>query len=207
MLRHAGPAVIEGSLVPFALFAVSVRVVGLMAALLVALGWSLAALGRRVWRGHRVSGVLLLGTLTLICRTLLTVASGNMAIYFVPPLVTTLALAGAFAVSVPLGRPLSHHLAKDLWPIGDGVLGDPAAGRVFRRLCWFWAIVNLAKLGANLWLLNLLSASAYAVAKGGVSLTLIGGGLVVSYLWLRDPLGRFHAARPCGMCLLPVRST
>lgn len=181
---------------PFVLFAVTVRLAGVMAALLVALGWSLAAMTRRVWRGHRVSGILLLGTITLVARTAFAVASGNLTVYFLPPLITTLALAAAFALSVPFGKPLSWRLANDLWPLPAHALGDPTAGPVFRRLCWVWAGVNVSKAGLNLWLLATLPVATYAIAKGVLSLTLMGGGIAVSYLWLRRALASLPALAP-----------
>ncbi len=188
MVRHAWPHVLEGSIVPFVLFALTVRLAGIMAALLVALGWSVAALARRLWRGQRVSGILLLSTLTLSTRTLFALLSGNVTVYFLPPLITTLALAGAFALSVPLGRPLSWRLANDLWPLPAHAQLDPIVGPVFRRLCWVWAGVNVAKAGINLWLLATLAIAPYALAKGVVSLTLMGGAVTFSYLWLRRAL-------------------
>ncbi|MBI5088845.1 MAG: DUF3159 domain-containing protein [Actinobacteria bacterium] len=185
MARHAWPHVVEGSLAPFVLFAVTIRLASLTTALLVALAWSFAAMGRRMVSGRRISGILILSTLTLSARTVFAVVSGNLDLYFVPPLVTTVALAIAFACSVPLGRPLSWRLANDLWPMPPHALTDPSSGRVFRRLCWMWAGVNVSKAVLNIWLLATLPLASYAVAKGIVSFALMGTGLTVSYLWLR----------------------
>lgn len=188
MARHAWPHVLEGSLAPFVLFAVTIRLASLTAALIVALTWSFAAMGRRLLSGRRISGLLILSTLALSARTVFALVSGNLSLYFVPPLVTTLALAIAFAGSVPLGRPLTWRLANDLFPLPPHALTDATAGPVFRRLCWMWAGVNVSKAALNIWLIATLPIASYAVAKGIVSFVLMGAGLVVSYAWLRRAL-------------------
>ena len=132
----------------------------------------------------------------MTARTLFALVSGNLTVYFLPPLITTLALAGAFVVSVPFGKPLSWRLANDLWPLPEHALGDPTAGPVFRRLCWVWAGVNVSKAGLNLWLLATLPVATYAIAKGVLSLTLMGGGVAVSYLWLRRALATLPVLAP-----------
>ncbi len=179
---------LEGSLAPFVLFAITIRIAGLMTALVVALGWSFGALARRLLRRQRVSGILILSTLTLTARTVFALVSGNLGSYFIPPLITTMALAVAFAASIPLGRPLSWRLANDLWPLPAHALTDPIAGPVFRQLCWMWAGVNVSKAALNIWLLATLPIASYAIAKGLVSFLLMGSGIAVSYIWLRKAL-------------------
>lgn len=179
---------LEGSLAPFVLFAITIRIASLMTALVVALGWSFGAMARRMLRGQRISGILILSTLTLTARTVFALVSGNVGWYFLPPLITTLALAGAFAASIPLGRPLSWRLANDLWPLPAHALTDPVAGPVFRHLCWMWAGVNVSKAALNIWLLATLPIASYAIAKGLVSFLLMGSGIAVSYIWLRKAM-------------------
>jgi Protein of unknown function (DUF3159) len=185
LVRHAWPHVLEGSLAPFVLFAIAIRLTGLMTALVVALGWSVAALVRRLVTGKRVSGLLILSTLTLSARTVFALVSGNLSLYFLPPLVTTALLAGAFIISVPLGRPLTWRLANDLFPLPAHAIDDPVAGQAFRRMCWMWAGVNVSKVGINLWLLASLPVASYAIAKGLVSFMLMGGAIAISFVWVR----------------------
>ena len=68
-LRHAMPVVFEGVIAPIAIFYVALVIAGFRGALLAALGWSVAALLRRIARGDRVSTVLFLDVLLLTLRT------------------------------------------------------------------------------------------------------------------------------------------
>jgi hypothetical protein len=194
VVRHSWPHVIEGSVVPFAVFAVVVRTTGALPAVLAAFGWSVLALVRRLWRRHRVSGILILGTITLAVRTLVAVTSGNLALYFIPPLLTSLAVAVAFVVSASCGRPLSWRLANDLHPLPPHALHDPGAGPVFARLCWLWGGIYASKAIVNLWLYHALSLESFAMARGPVSFLLIGGGIALSYRWVRQALHNLPAA-------------
>src|SRR4029077_15639865 len=71
LARHALPNVVEGSLIPVALFLVMLHFLGLWGAMIVGLGWSYTAVLRRVVARKRVPGIMILGAVTLSARSAL----------------------------------------------------------------------------------------------------------------------------------------
>jgi hypothetical protein len=110
LARHAIPHLIEATLIPLALFYGFLWIVGVWGALFAALGWSYAAILRRVVLRQSIPGLLVLGALGLTARTAVAFASGSVFIYFLQPTLTTVVIAGAFLLSVPAGP------SRSAWP-------------------------------------------------------------------------------------------
>lgn len=163
--RQALPHVIEGSLLPALLFYVGLRLVGVTAAILIALTYAYAALAGRKVRSGEVPGMLAISAVMLTGRTVLALLTGSAFLYFLQPTLGGVLLAGAFAVSVPLGRPLIERLARDLVPIPAGVDDAPWLSSYFRTLSYVWAAANLANAGFSLWLLTTRSLDAFVLGR------------------------------------------
>lgn len=207
MARTAWPNVVEATLVPLVLFYATLVLVGPWTALLVALGWDYAALLRRLLSGRRVPGLLVLGTVTLTVRTGVAFASGSLWLYFFQPVLGTVAVAGAFALSSRTARPLAGRLAADFWPQAHDMAGRPDMERFFRRLSVLWAVVYSANAAVTVWLLSTRSLSTYLVAKHAVSLGLTLPALVVSVVAFRRLMvrhGLAHDHRPSPSALEPA---
>jgi hypothetical protein len=189
------PRVIEATLIPLALFYAALWSLGPWAGLLAALAWSYAALLRRLVIGQRVSGLLALGVVGLTARTAVAFATRSLFIYFLQPTVTTVAVAGAFLLSVPAGRPLAQRLATDFFPLDPEVLGRRCVQRVFARITLLWAFVNLANAGVTVWLLLSRPIADYLALKTVASAMFLLGGVALSSLWFRATLRR-HDAGP-----------
>jgi uncharacterized membrane protein len=183
--RHAGPRLMEATVVPLVLFYAGMATVGVFGALLVALAWSYAALLRRLVRGERLPGMLLLGTLGLTARTAISFASGSVFLYFLQPTLGTVAVAAAFLLSVPAGRPLAERLAADICPLPPDVVSSAPVRTFFARVSVLWALVYLVNAGVTLWLLLSQPLGVYLVATKVMSLVLSGSALVVSVVWFR----------------------
>src|SRR3954462_13081953 len=143
MARHALPHLIEATIVPLILFYAFLWTAGVWGALVAALVWSYMAIIRRAVTGQRITGVLVLGTLGITARTIAAFASGSTFIYFLQPSLTTVAIAGAFLLSVPAGRPLAERLAHDFVPLDPAIMRLPSVKKVFVRITLLWAFVNL----------------------------------------------------------------
>jgi hypothetical protein len=185
LASHAGPHLIEATFVPLAIFYCSLWAMGVWGALGTALAWSYGVLGLRLLRRERVPGILLLGVAGLTIRTIISVASGSVFIYFLQPTLGTVLVAGAFLLSVPAGRPLAERLAADFVPIAPDLLARPYMRRFFVRISLLWAFVNLANAAVTVWLLVSQPLATYVLAKSVVSLTATGTAIVVSTLWFR----------------------
>ncbi len=196
LARHAVPHVIEGTVVPLALFLLMLHFVGVWGAVLVGLGWTYVAVGRRLVTGQRVPGILLLAAVTITARTAVAVASGSVVVYFLQPTLGTALVAAAFLLSVPLGRPLAERLARDFCPIPSGVLAQTPVRQFFLRITLLWAFTQLANASLTLWLLFSQSLATFLVAKTLVSWGLTGGAIVVSTIWFRRSMTRHGILAP-----------
>jgi hypothetical protein len=190
LARHAAPHVVEGTVIPLALFLLTLRFVGVWGAVLIGLGWTYAAVGRRLVMGQRVPGILLLTAVTLTARTAVAMVSGSVVVYFLQPTLGTALVAAAFLLSVPLGRPLAERLARDFCPIPSGVLAHAPVRRFFLQITLLWAFTQLANATVTLWLLLSQSLATFLVAKTLVSWGLTGSAILVSTLWFRRSMRR-----------------
>jgi Protein of unknown function (DUF3159) len=147
------PYLVEASLIPMLLFYGFLITLDLRWAFVAALGWSYTAVARRIVGRRPVPALLLFACLGITLRTLIYLCSGNAFVYFVQPILRTLATAAMFAVSVVIGRPLIARFAADFCPLSAEVQGRPAVVRLFQRLTYLWAGVNLAAALVSLTLL------------------------------------------------------
>jgi hypothetical protein len=190
LARHAVPRVIEGTVVPLLLFLVTLRLLGVWGAMAVGLGWGYGLIGLRLLLGRRVPGVLVIGTATLTVRSIVAALSGSTFIYFLQPTLGTAAVAAAFLLSVPLGRPLAARLADDFCPIPADFRANAHVRHFFRQITLLWAFTQAINVGITLWLLFTQSIGTYVVAKSATSACLTVSAIIVSTLWFRHSMAR-----------------
>ncbi|HEY1281100.1 MAG TPA: VC0807 family protein [Acidimicrobiales bacterium] len=188
--RHAGRHVVEASLIPLALFYLTLTFVGSTAALLTALAWSYLALGRRLVTGQRLPGLLLLGAFGLTARTLVALGTGSLFLYFLQPTLTSAVVACLFLASLLTASPMALRLAADVCPLPGDVLALPVVRQYFVRLTVLWAGVQLASAGLTITLLMSQPVGTYVWAKQVTSLGLTGTAIAVSVLWFKQSMRR-----------------
>lgn len=190
VLRHALPNVVEGKLVPIVLFLGLLQLVGVTAALVGALAWSVLALGRRYLLRKRVPGLLLFTTITLGARTLAALLTGSLIVYFLQPTITTALVGAAFVVSVLLGRPLAERLVLDFVPIDDQARAHPALQRFFRQVTLWWAFTSAVNFAITLWLLLSRSPTTFVVVKSFLGPATTTVTFAVAFVWFRALMAR-----------------
>ena len=203
--RRMVPYLIEATLIPMALFYVFFITLELKWAIVAALIWTYAAMGRRMLTGRPIPGLLVLATLGISVRTIIYVLSGNDFVYFFQPIMRTVATAAAFALSVPIGRPLVARFAADFCPLSPDVQERPAVVQLFRRLTYLWAVVNGVAAAATLTLLltvpvavfvGTAAVSTWIITCSGVVLTVSDSVRTARSEGLHtavSPNGRLHA--------------
>jgi hypothetical protein len=190
LASHAGPHLIEATFVPLAIFYCSLWAMGVWGALGTALAWSYGVLGLRLLRRERVPGILLLGVAGLTIRTIISVASGSVFIYFLQPTLGTVVVAGTFLFSAALRRPLAERLAGDFCPLPLEFIRQPAVRRFFTQISLLWGLVYVANAGVTLWVLITQPLSTYLWAKTLISIGLTGTGVIVSVMWFQRTMRR-----------------
>jgi hypothetical protein len=190
LVRRGAPSLLEGSLVPYVVLAAALRIAGFRTAVVVTLACTLGIATFRWLSGRRVPGILVLSILALAARTVFAVVTGDAVVYFLQPVLATLLVAGAFAGSAILGRPLAWRLANDFVAIPERALADAHLGDFFRRLSFAWACVHLTKATITVWLLWSVSLADFVVLKGVLSIGLMGSAILGSVLWFQRVVSR-----------------
>ena len=210
LARHALPHIVEATVIPLGIFYLSLWLIGVWGALLAAIAWSYGAVACRLITRRRVPGVLLLGAMALTVRSIIAFGSGSVFVYFLQPTLGTIAVAAAFLLSVPAGRPLAERLAADFCPLPQSLLANPAMRRFFMRISLLWALTNMLNAAVTIWLLVSQDLAIYLLAKTFVSWTLTGSAIVISTVWFKRSMRRIGVLRgrraivTCALAVRPV---
>lgn len=181
--RRSLPHLLEATLIPAVLFWVALNTLGAGAAMIAVFLWTTGAIVRRVVRGHRIPGVLILATIGLMVRTLVGILTGSTFMYFMQPIATTVVLAGVFLGSVLIGRPLVATLAADFCPIDADLSSRPGVMQLFSGLTILWAAVHLANAAATFGLLVSLPTATFVALKTGACLAITFTGVLLTITW------------------------
>ena len=190
IVRHALPSFVVGKIIPVVLFLGFLRWSGTAAALIAALGWSLAVIAQRVATRQRVPGLVLVSTLGLIAKTIVALATGSLTVYFLQPTVSTALVGIAFAISVQRGQPLAERLAHDFCPFEPDTADHPLLVLFFDRLSRLWAVTSLVNAAVTLWLLLTQSVTTFVVIKSFMGPSFTAATLAIGAIWFRFRLRR-----------------
>ena len=190
LARHALPNLVHGTLIPLAIFLVTLRVLGIWGAILVGLVWSYTGIIVRLVARRRIPGVLVISAVTLTARTAVAFGTGSTFVYFLQPTIGTALVAVAFLVSVPLGCPLAQRLAVDFCPLPPELLANPHVRRIFLRISTLWALVGFVNVTIALWLLLSQPVATFVVARTVVSATLTVSAIIGSTVWFTRSMKR-----------------
>ena len=185
LLRKSLPAIVESTLIPLAIFYVALWAVGMWGALIAALVWAYVALLRRLVRGERLPGLVILGALALTFRTALSMFTGSVIIYFLQPSLGTALVGLVFLLSMASTRPFIERLARDFLPMPSAFFADPSVKAFFKRISPIWAMAMLANAALTTWMLFSIPISLFLVARTVVSAAIIASVVVYSALALR----------------------
>ena len=175
------PYLIEATIIPTALFYVVLLTTSeLRWALLAALGWSFTAVARRVVSSRQVPGLLVLATLGISVRTIIYLLSSSSFVYFLQPILRTVATSAVFAASVLIGQPLIARFARDFCRLTADVENRPAIVDLFRRLTYLWAAVNALVAGATLALLLTVPVAVFVGTATATAWILTCSGVVLT---------------------------
>ncbi len=168
-LRHALPVVLEGVVGPLILFYLVLVFTGFRGALIAALTWSYLALGRRLFKGERVSMLLLLGTILITLRTVIAFITGSAFVYFFQPTAGTILISLVLFGSAVVRRPFTQRFAHDFCPMDPAILRRPLVHRFFIRISVLWATVLMLNAGLVFWLLLSSSLRSFVLERSAVT--------------------------------------
>lgn len=174
--RRGGPKLLEATVLPAAVFYLSLVLAGLGVAYIATLCWVYGCLLVRLVQRRAISPLLVLAVIALSVRTLVAIGSGSTFMYFVQPILGTLVIGAVFLASLLRGRPLIARLAGDFWPISPEMAENPGVRSLFRRLTALWAVVNLTTAATSFVLLVFLPLATFVAVKqaSALGITILG---------------------------------
>jgi len=180
VMRRLFPQLVEATLIPSALCFIATLTVGLTWGVVAAASWMCLSIARRIARRTPVSALLLLATVGLSARVGVYLLNENDFMYFVQPIMRTLALAVAFAASAVIGRPLVARFAGDFCSFDAEIGSRPAITALFRRLTYLWAGAQVVTAVVNLTLLLTVPVPVFIGTATGAAWLIIGACVVVT---------------------------
>lgn len=185
MLAHAARTVLLVSIIPMAVFYLTLSVAGLATAVALTAGWYYAGLLIRVARHRPVMGAAMLGAGLMTVRAFVTFWTGSAFLFFLQPVAGTIATATALAVTALAGRPLLERLFHDFVPLPGPLTDRLRANRFFDYTSLIWSVVYLVNAAGTVWLLTNASLGGFLVLKTVLSPLLSGVAIGLSYLLFR----------------------
>ncbi len=179
----AVPRLVEGVLIPTALFLLLVNTAGVGAAIVGSFGWSTSVIVVRKVLGRPVPTLVFVGLGVLLLRTAVSLATGSSFLYFIQPTVGAGTIGIVIIASAIAGRPVVLRLARDFCPLPVDSMGDPHLRRFFLGISFLWGATQLLNAGITLWLLVSQSVSTYVITRAAMSWTLTALAIAVTVVW------------------------
>lgn len=178
LLRAAFPAIAVATLIPLALFYLTLAAGSMVWAIGVSVVYAYAFAAFQYSRRRRVSGMLLMTVFMVTVRAVAAAATGRSMVYFAIPVAETAGFALMFVATMWTSEPLVVRLARDLVP---HVADDLATRRtLIRGLSVIWMVTYLASGATTLALLTTVSLPVYMGAHQIAGWCWVGGGAALS---------------------------
>ena len=178
LLRGAFPSIAVATLIPMALFYLTLTAGSIVWAIGVSVLYAYGFAAFQYRRRRRVSGMLLMTVFMVTVRAVSVVASGQSMVYFAIPVAETAGFGLMFVATMWTSEPLIVRLARDLVPH----LADDLATRraLIRGLSVVWMVTYLASGATTLTLLTTVSLPVYVGAHQIAGWCWVGGGVALS---------------------------
>jgi hypothetical protein len=188
--RRAGSTLLVASVLPMAVFYLAYALGGLKAAVGATLLWYYSTVFLRVMRGRPILAATLLGAVLITLRALVAFWTGSAFLYFLQPVLGTVATALWILATAAMGRPLLDRLSHDLCPFPPALSAQLRANSFFRWASVVWTVTYLINAAGTVWLLSRASLGGFLLLKTVLSPALSGLAVLACYLVFRLLLRR-----------------
>src|SRR3954471_11551360 len=152
ILRQVLTRVLLVSLLPMGVFYTSLTCFGLRTGALVTATLYYCGLLSRLLRRKPVLAATLFTAGFLALRIVVVFCTGSAFLYFIQPVIGTVAVATLFAATAIAGRPVLDRLAHDFCAFPDELSTHLRQGRFFNRLSVVWATTYAINAVGTIWL-------------------------------------------------------
>jgi len=190
ILRQVLTRVLLVSLLPMGVFYTSLTCFGLRTAALITATLYYGGLLSRLLRRKPVLAAALFTAGFLALRIIVVFWTGSAFLYFIQPVIGTVAVATVFATSALAGRPVLDRLAHDFCPFSDELSTELRQARFFNWLSAVWATTYCVNAMGTIWLLTNASLNGFIVMKAVLGPVITLAAAVTSYLIFRWTMRR-----------------
>jgi uncharacterized membrane protein len=178
LLRGALPSIAVATLIPMALFYLTLAAGSVVWAIGVSVLYAYGCAALQYSRRRRVSGMLLMTVFMVTVRAAAAATSGRSTLYFAIPVVETAGFGLMFVATLWTSQPLIVRLARDLVP---HLAEDLSTRReLIRGLSLIWMVTYLASGATTMTLLTTVSLPVYMGAHQLAGWCWVGGGVALS---------------------------
>jgi hypothetical protein len=206
--RRVATTLATVSLLPMAVFYISLMLFGLRVAALAAVGLCYAGLLLTRARGRPILAAALITAGLLSVRAVVMFLTGSALIYFLQPVAGTLAVATAIGVTALVGRPVLDRLAHEFCPFSPELSSWLREARFFTRLSLVWSATYLINAIGTVWLLTNSSLGGFILIKSVLGPAITAAAVLSSYaifrLTVRGHNVRIHWAHHQSWAAAPV---
>jgi uncharacterized membrane protein len=185
IVRRVVITLVTVSLLPMAVFYISLSLFGLRIAALAAVGLCYAGLLLSRARGKPVLAAALVTAGLLSVRAVVMFFTGSALIYFLQPVAGTLAVAAVIGVTALIGRPVLDRLAHEFCPFPPELSSRLREARFFTRLSLVWSATYLINAIGTVWLLTNTSLGGFILMKSVLGPAITAAAVVSSYAIFR----------------------
>lgn len=185
IIRKAGSTILVASLLPAAVFYVTLSLSSLRVAVAVTLAWYYAGLLWTHARGKPLLAAAMLGAGLLTLRAVLAFWTNSSFLYFLQPVAGTVATATAFAFTALAGRPLLDRLVHDFCPLPPALSTRLRANHYFRWVSIVWTLAYLVNAIGTVWILSTASLGGFLMLRAVLSPLLVTTAVIASYVLFR----------------------
>ncbi|WP_219462489.1 VC0807 family protein [Nonomuraea rhizosphaerae] len=185
LVRHAVPRVIEGMILPVAVFYVGMIVSGVTGGIVLAVAWVYAGVAWRLARRRAVPGALLLAAGTVTVRAVLALLSGSAVIFFLQPTLGVFCASAGFLATVRVRRPLVRRVAEDLVPLPEHVTEHAVMRSFYTRQSLLWGCAQFGNASLSLWLLLSQSLQTYLIVRTSAVAVLLSAAALLTLVDFR----------------------
>jgi intracellular septation protein A len=173
------------SLLPMAVFYITMTLFGVQAAALATVAFYYAGLLATFARGKPVLTAALLTAGLLSLRTVTVLLTGSAFVYFLQPVAGTVVVATVIATTALAGRPILDRLAHEFCPFPNELSERLRQARFFTRLSAVWTITYVVNAIGTVWLLTNASLGGFILLKSALSPAVTATAVLVSYAVFR----------------------
>jgi intracellular septation protein A len=171
---QAGPHLFIAAVVPSVCFVVGRDLWGLGGAVGLALGWNAACQTIRWRRGRPWSGLLVIGSVSLVLKATVALAMNSAQMFFLAPAVVTVLIGGIYIGSAFGPTPLVNRVVADLVPRSILDVEDPCVRTLLRIGSVIYGVEQMVAAVVSIIMVVHLSTTTYVALHELVSFAIFG---------------------------------